>query len=405
MKSPLLFLLLLLPFLLEATGIQALAVSLPGVPLSLGGLGFVAFGLANGVMSKRYSSRFFLAFLLIFLGALGGAFFSDNLPGNLSAATAQLLFVLAAYGVALELCKHNTRLFVMLDVCMALAFLYWIYYVMDKTLLSGQFISYTKLTFTRGPNRAINHHVPGFHISVAAIYLATRLSNYSKALSYSIVGASIIGCLLIESRSNTLFSAFSLMWLIGQHRNLNLWSVIVSGGAVLLIFNLVFEFLGQYDFLNQRFDAGDYEYQNTTNFSRIYLYQQFLPTFFQYPLGKGLENPRILYEYTYLNPHNHYLTFMLAGGIISLAGVLLFAKTFFLYIFRVRFQLGSSPVAPYIQPIKGAALLLFGTLLTIEFGGAIFSLGMVLLLFLEIQYQLQQQAERKTLLQPLETTG
>jgi hypothetical protein len=393
MKSPLLFLLILTPFLLESTGIPALAVSVPGVPLSLGGLGMVVFGLSNGLMSKRYSSHFFLAFLLIFLGALGGAFFSDNLPGNLSAATAQLLFVLAAYGVALELGKHNTRLFVMLDICMALAFLYWLYYVMDKTLLSGQFISYTKLTFTRGPNRAINHHVPGFHISVSAIYLATRFSARSKVLGYSIAGASIIACLLIESRSNTLLSAFALMWLITQHRNLNVWSVLVSGGAVLLIFKLVFDFLGQYDFLNQRFDAGDYEYQNTTNFSRIYLYQQFFPTFLRHPLGMGLENPRILYEYTYLNPHNHYLTFVLAGGIVSLAGVILFAKTFIRIIFGARFQLGTSPVAPYIQPIKGAALLLFATLLTIEFGGAIFSLGMVLLMYLEIQFSRQKAVE------------
>jgi hypothetical protein len=395
MKSPNLLILLLIPILLEATGIRGFLISIPGSPLSLGGLGLTAFGISSMVTNTKEYSYFFTAFLLIFLGTIGGSFFSSDFISNLSASVAQLLFVFSAYGVALELCKHNRLLFLLIDICMVSTFIYWTYYIFDKTLLSNNFISYTKLTFTKGPNQAINHHVPGFHISIASTYISARLAMYHRSISYAVMGSSIVCCLLIESRSNIIFCIIGLIWLIAQQQRINVWHLFLSIFSLYVIFNFAYSILNQYDFISQRFNSSDEEYQSATTMSRVYLYQNFLPTFFQKPLGMGLRNPRILYEYTYLNPHNQYLTYILAGGVISMAGVIIFFKTFYKVFFKNQYRLGNSISAQYIIPFKGSMLVLFGTLLTIELGAAMFILGMALLMFLELQYTIQIKVERK----------
>jgi hypothetical protein len=394
MKGSTLVLLLLIPILLEATGISIFLISIPGIPLSLGGIGLILFGIIK-IVSQRISFNYsFIGFLLIYVGALLGSLFSENFFENFSAATAQLLFALSCYFVALEMSRGNKIVFQLIEICMVLTYFHWLIYILNYTLYANDIESYSSKYYSNLYDGIINHHVPGFFISVSAFYLGARLMNFYKIISFIIIGLALVLCILIESRSNTLICIVALFWLFstlykfGMRQILTL--IFVGGFAYMTFLYL----LNQYSFLNHRFDLQDTEYQSATNESRLLLYQNFISNFVEYPLGRGLDKPRILINSSYISLHNQYLTWAIAGGFLAIVGIFVLLRAFYFIIFYKYFLASNSDIFKYILPLKAAIFVLFATLLTIDFGGAVFSLGMVMFMFLEIERTLQMKKIR-----------
>jgi len=374
-------------------GIEALIVTIPGSPLSLGALGSLAFGAPVLLTNKARSSRIISGLLIVYIGSLIGAFFSADVIGNVSAALGQFLLLIGVYGLAIEFSKQNKYLFWMLDIFMFACWLYWLFYILGKLpQISGR-ISYSKL-WSLG--QALNHHIPGLLISVSAIYLSNRVIGYSKIASYAIFGLTIISCILIDSRSNVLFSIIGLLWMTFQHRKLSIRYILVTIISLTALFYSASMLLEDYDFLKRRFDIKNEEYQTSTVQSRLYFYQEFLVQLIRLPLGRGLENTKIEYEYKMMLLHNQFLTFIIAGGLLALLGVVLILRTAFKILFLYRYSPDGSIASTYILPLKGTMLILMATLTTIEFGGSIVYLTFATMAFLEIQYTRQTEAERKT---------
>ncbi len=394
MKSSTLVLLLLIPILLEATGIRMFQISIPGIPLSLGGIGLVFFGIIKTLTEKRTTSYSFNGFLLIYIGALIGSFFSESFFENFSAATAQLLFTLSCFFVALEMSRGNKIVFQMIEVCMALTFFYWLSYILNNTILANDLDSYSTKYYNNTYEDIFNHHVPGFFISVSAFYMGARLMNFNKILSSIILGLAIVCCILIESRSNTLICIGALFWLFSTQYKFGMRQILTLIFVGSFIYMIISYLLNQYSFLDQRFDIQDTEYQSATNVTRLYVYQSFLDNFAEYPLGLGLDNPKILINSKYVNLHNQYLTWAISGGLLAIVGVFIFLRTFFLILLNKYYLASNSNIFKYILPLNAATLVLFTTLLTIDFGGAVFSLGMVMVMFLEIERTLQKKKIR-----------
>ena len=180
------------------------------------------------LLYKPQRSLIFISLFIIFLGGLLGAFFSEDIATNLSNSAGKIILLFGVWGLSKGIAIYYKRMMPMMDVLMALTFMYWVYYVLGKTLLSGNFISYTTLTFS---GRAINHHVVGMQISIAAIYIASRLFSTPglfRNLSYIILSIAAICCLLTESRSNTAVVLASVLWLIFQERRIKPIYLLIS---------------------------------------------------------------------------------------------------------------------------------------------------------------------------------
>jgi hypothetical protein len=392
MKTPGLLLLLLAPFFVEALGVKALIITIPGSPLSLGALCSLGFGIPVLITNKGRSSRIVQSLLIIYLGALVGAFFSDDVLGNISAALGQCFLLIGVYALAIEFSKQNLRLFWMLDAFMFACWLYWFNYIVSKIPLLGAYTSYSAL-WTMG--KVLNHHIPGLLLSVSAIYLANRLIGRSKLASYGIMGLTIVGCIVIDSRSNVLFSTLGLVWMIFQHRKLSVRFVLISLVALYGLFYTTSRLFEDYKFLRRRFDVQNQEYQSATVQSRIYFYERFLVELARLPLGRGIENTKVEHDYKMMLLHNQFLTFILAGGLIAMVGIIMLFSTFFRILFRYHYRSERAVVSPYIIPIKGFSLVLMATLTTIEFGGSIVYLCFATMSFLEIHYKMQVETEKK----------
>ncbi len=386
-QLPNLLLALLIPTFLESINPKLYLFEIPGSPLSLGRLGLVALGSFAILTRGVKMSSAFTGFLLIYVGSVIGAFFSDDTLTNLSNAFAQILLLFGGLGLGILLKERHKNLFLVFDIFMAAMFLYWLQYTLTKTVLSGNFVSYTTLFLK---SKATNHHIVGIGITHSGIYLVARLYDKGgkKVYGYIIAGISMLLCLLIESRSNLLIMGIGTLWLVQQERRKNLGYILVLVFSCYVIYELITYFLEGYAFLSKRFDIQDSKYQSETNQSRLYIYQQFLTEFFRYPLGRGTLNARIYvdFEYRAINLHNQFLTFMIAGGIIAAAGVY---KVFVSLIKCLQFnklEILQSQHISHTRAFTAMIVVFMLTLFTVESGGTLLFTGMGILMYLEMQY-------------------
>lgn len=385
---------LLVPVFLEILNIKTFLYEVPGIPLSLGGLCLVLFGGAVLLLSPPDKSIIFNGLLLIYIGSIIGGLLSADFILNLSNAAGKIVLLMGAWGLAQGFRVYKQKLFLMMDVFMGAFFVYWLQYILDKTVLSGNFISYTTLFFT---DRAVNHHVAGMNITVAAIYLASRLYDHRgtyRNIGYAIIGMSAICCILIESRSNMLMAIVSGGWLVLQDRKTHIIYLAFAGIFFYLFYLLSIDFLNSYDFLHTRFDVNDSAYQQTTNISRVYIYQNFIPFFLESPLGRGFNNTRMMVDYMELNMHNQFLSFMVGGGILAILGVIMYWKKFLQLLQYTRLKSLPAEMRSYTRALTGMAFVFNFTLLTIENGGALFLLVVAVLIFLEAQFDACKKADR-----------
>lgn len=387
-------LLLLVPFFLECFNGDMFLINLPGSPLTFGDLCMTAFGGMMLLLHGPRKSTIFNGMVLIYVGGIVGSFFSEDVVTNLSNAMGKIVLIFGVWGLATSFRVYYKRLMDAMDVLMTLSLAYWAYYVLSRTLLSGKFVSYTAL-FLSG--RALNHHIVGIQVSVAAIYVAGRLYSTPgllRNISYGVLCLAVVCCLLIESRSNTIMVIVSALWLIFQERKIKPVYLLISLIVIYAMYTFAISFLAQYSFLEQRFNIDDGKYQTATNQSRLYIYQNYPATFLQHPLGMGFEAPRMVVGYMVLNMHNQFLTYMLAGGLLGVIGVILFWKKFLQILRYNRLKTLPEAMFSHTRALTGMVFVFTFTLLTVENGGALFLLVTAVSVFLETQYDLYKKSEK-----------
>jgi hypothetical protein len=388
---------LLIPSFAEIIDFNEYAIAIPGSPFSLGRITFILVGILgfftqNSIITQ---SNIAVGLYMIFFGSLVGGLLSDEIELSLSRSIGNLFLLLGAIGfsriIKFKFIKVSINLFFIL-LC-----LYWSNYVYQRILTGGlNFNSYSQLF---GENEAINHHVVGFNISIATIFLALNYfykQNNLKVLGYLVIFNGIFVCFLSETRSNLLIISFCLFVIMLKSKMS--FSRLFSITIPLLVGMYFVSSLvaSQNEKLFQRFDATDTEYQEKTTGMRFDFIEGFFVAFGNNPLGKGVLGTQIGYgniESTML--HNQYLTFILSGGIIAFFGIIILLKEYLNIFFNYRKLALINNDTNYAYLISMMTFLI--TLITIEQSGLFLFLCFSILVYLSEDYLYSTRPKMKLL--------
>lgn len=361
--------LVFIPVIIEAIDTR-FAIAIPGSPYSLGGLIFVFAGVTQlQRIQQPFKNRVFIAFVLVFLGTLGGAMFSNDVIRNMSRTMGAFLMVVGALGFSKLLEKKNFIL--LLDILMVGSIIYWSFHVFSA-VGSGALQTYTE---QYRDDEVVNHHIPGLLISTGAFYLTARFfikANGMTIFGYLLLAFAAIVTIMAESRSNLLFMVVgSLITIYWINPNISKWVLRLI--PILILGYIIYDnILLSSENLNQRFSVVDSDYQTRTTNGRQMVYTLFTAEFLSSPFGRGMLNSKIDIGDFIINAHNQYLTYILAGGIISGFGVFIFLR----YLIRLVMRFGAM-VRRTMYPRASMAfnlpvVIYFMTLTTIEQGGLLF---------------------------------
>jgi O-antigen ligase len=357
-----------LPFFIELIDAKWL-IALPGLPYSLGKLVFILFGISSLKWRTYKLNKIDKAYLLLCFSVFIGSFFGNDFEGSISRAFGTFPIIIAAIGFGHKLRDPWFRK--MLNLIFVVTLAYWVYYVVNRVFFQGSVLSYSTLF---NEEEAVNHHIPGINLSCMCIFVIANFfvkKNKILAIGWWIALCISILIILIQSRSNLIFFLLGIILLMFLMQSKNLIRivslVIVLAGGFFVVQNL---FLNKYDFLSQRFDFSDTEYLETTNTSRLELYESFIPRAISSPLGRGITDVKVILpnRTTPVLMHNQYATFMLAGGILALYVVIIIFRSLFYYVKRVRSNQGqySNNLLAYLL----TAIVFYSTMLTIEVFGS-----------------------------------
>jgi hypothetical protein len=374
--------LLLIPSLLEAVHGDVFLIAIPGSPLSLGRITFILSGMIALVGGKNlfFKNHIFYAFVLIFAGLFTGAILATDIVDSLSKTIALVLIFIGLCG--LSKLWHLKYFQYLLDAFFLLVFVYWTYYVLSHTLEDGKFLPYTVLFINK---EVINHHIPGMNISISAVYLATRLfirTKYFRILAWLLLFAAILLCLVIDSRSNFLFTSLaSLIILLFSQKSMAKVAMFVIPLIIVGSFFL-YEYVSQYDSIVQRFDVQDTEYQSRTNDVRLVLLDLAFKNLLDNPLGNGAGDLRLKYDaYRNFLVHNQFLSFIVGGGILAVLGVCLWIMTILRLLLKVFSRKGFNEYNIYIVAFSVLFFTFHLTLLTIDSTGLMFFIILSMLVY------------------------
>lgn len=317
---------LLLPALAESVNARDFLVTISGFPLSLGRLLFVSCGLIGLLVYKlKYiHTELFKGLIIVLGGCLIGSMFSDNSIESYSNSIGFILLLIASSGIAN---LFNFKLFrFLIDVYFIVLFLFWVFYTIDSTIISGQFTSYKELYKT---GDFVNHHVAGLALSISSAYLAVRFFYSERKLSllgYAVFGIAIISCLLVESRANFVFTVITFFVLLLSEKLKPMRFFIITIPSLLLIIFAMNHFASRIEFIQQRFNVRDMEYQVRTTGNRITFLEYSIDAIAKKPFGRGLEDIKLKIENKRLLPHNQYVSFAIAGGLIAILGIFIWLK-------------------------------------------------------------------------------
>lgn len=378
-NNQLVLILLLIPSIAETITANKFIITIPGSPYTLGRLTFIFVGVIGIVNNRKFylNSNTLKGMLLIFTGALLGAFFSNRILENLSRSLGAIILLIGSIGIASLWSLKSFKKF--LDIFFILNLTYWTYYVYDLTWSQGlNFIAYSK-QFSE--NDVVNHHLVGVNASVSSIYIALRYfysGGVLKLGGYLIILIGLINCFISESRSNSLFTILIFLIIILYSRmNFSRFLTIVIPSIGFIVILLIF-LADNNESVFQRFNLSDNEYQERTTGMRLEFVYAFADAFAKNPFGQGLINAIVqngAHEYTLI--HNQYLTFALAGGVIALIGIFMWIVEF-ISVFRFTINKGNLDIFNYAIIFSMFTFLL--TLTTIDFSGLLFFMYVSLLI-------------------------
>jgi hypothetical protein len=364
-------------FLMEASAIPGLTVTIPGIPLTLGRLSLVVLGVlgffASGTISGTRAQV--AVVLLICAGALIGSLLSSSITQSLSAWLGfSLLFVTAMMSSTWLHSKIFQRLLVWWSVaCLA----YWCFYILSIREAYGS-VSYGAIYRVNqdDDNSLINYHSFGSVISVAGIFLSQFIGDVDKRVrALSIIAPLIVLFLLVisESRSNLLvFIAVLAVAFFFFQSGLKkyIFVTIISALALGFLANLV----GQDESLTRRYDISNTDYIGYTTASRTSLSISAIESILSNPLGQGFTVNRVEYRGGTYQPHNQFLTLGLASGFTGLiASAIWILATFKLL------RIGKNSTDPSTRALALSLFTITLTLFTNDISGAMFFFAVTLL--------------------------
>lgn len=383
----------LLPFWLEIYDGKDFYIQLPGLPYTAGTLSLVLFGLFNLNWNTFYSNKIYKSFLIIYFGIFLGSFFGPDIFGSFSRSIGQLLILISLKGVSDKLKYEKFQN--VIDILMIGLFVKWTIYVINQTIKGGEIVSYSETFFIENKTVSnlntgiLNHHIPGLFLTISSMYIINRfffIENGRKILGYLIAIFTIVLVLLLESRSNFLMYILTLLIYFFFTGKFGIKKIVYLTILFMVAYNIIGFYLQDVDFLKQRFDLNDMEYQENSNRARTLLYESYFKTIFTSPLGRGIKNIYVEIEVGKFLVHNQYLTLILAGGIISLYGILKMFSIFFKFIKYIYSNLSTfSQVKSFNKASFFTAILLLLTMLTVEILGGVFTNLLLCLLFFSTQ--------------------
>ena len=379
--------LLLIPALLEVIDSSVLIVNIPGSPLSFGRLCFILAGFMSLYKIKYLkNNRIFIALIIIQLGLYIGILFSPDILVGLSRTIAFSLLMFSAAALSFSWRKEVFQR--LLNFSMIGMFSYWVIYITTNVFSGNTLLLYSQLFKN---DDVVNHHVVGLAISTSAIYLASQLISSSKTKKYIgflLIIIAITFCLFIQSRSNTLFTLIAGLTLYLINNKVSIKFFILTIPLLIISTILYLNYVSAFEAISGRFDLTDIDYQSRTNQSRIKLLELFFETFINYPFGKGITNIKLHYgNGRNFFVHNQYLTFIIAGGIFALIGVVIWIRniikiSMLILIKKWKYQISKFETALIIN------LIVFSmTLLTVDTSGLFFFFQISFTIYLMSRYR------------------
>lgn len=379
--------LLLIPALLEVIDTSTFLVNIPGSPLSLGRLCFVLAGIVNLKKIKYLkNNRIYRAFILIMLGMLSGLFFSPNFTEAISKTIAFSLLIFSAGSISFYFRKKGLQY--LLNFTMIGIFSYWTIYLVTNIFSGNAILVYSDLFKS---DDVLNHHIVGLRLSTSAIYLASYLISFSKTkqkFGYLLIVIAISFCLLIESRSNTLFTLIAGLILYLTNNKLSIKFFFITIPLLIIFTSLYLNYVGTIDAISGRFNLADGEYQLRTTKSRFLLIELFFESFINYPLGKGINNIKLFYGYgNHFLVHNQYLSFIIAGGLFGMIGVFIWIRNLINISKLILFKKLKSQISKFESALILSSITYCLTLLTIDVSGLFFFFQLSFSIYLISRYR------------------
>jgi hypothetical protein len=313
--------------LLEALGIVTLFQI---GPFTLGKWLFILIGGANSFAyfsTPIRSSFYFIFFSFYVFSFLGGIFGSQDLD-VVSNSLGELLLLFAAPGMA-QIFLKNEKVLNGVFFYLFCGFLYWISSI-STTLFLNSGVSYSQLY---GEEGFLNHHIPGFYISVLGMggyfYLA-KIRN-SPLFGYLLFIFSLVLCVYMESRSNSLVMILSVLYVNLKFSPRTKMLLVFNYILISLLAYMFIDFVGDYlnlDVLRTRF--LDKETQIQTNQTRSQILENFTEQWLANPFGLGIKNTFMTNDVgNKVRLHNTYLTLLMGGGYLVIFSLILFLRNIF----------------------------------------------------------------------------
>lgn len=368
--------LVLIGIFLECLDQQRFAVSVQGLPFSIGKLLFIAVGCS--CIPKARSNSMIVCFFAIYLCILISSLFRLDTAEDFSKAIGMALLLTGSIGWVELWYKTSYKRFI--ELFFILNFSYWIYYIASVVFEDGTLVSYN-LIFAES-SKIINHHVSGLAVSTSSIFILVRYfiqGSKIKKLGFIVILITLLMLVLSESRSNVLIYSLMILFIIKSVLKLKSKGILITGFIVFTFYG-IFSFISEdKERLQQRF-SDDREYQSRTNLSRIEIYRVFPTELISNPLGKGAVGGTKVADYFQINAHNQFFTFALQGGIVAFIFCIYFWFNIFRYSRKVFGKL--STVENYYAPLFAVSICYWLTLLTVDQGGLCFYVYLSLLFFM-----------------------
>jgi hypothetical protein len=378
----------LIPIILESIDFLKFSFQPAFSPISLGTFVIWVYGYLN--YNKDFlQNRLTTSFNIIVIGLLVSGVLTET-PGNdLTRTLALIIGIISSVGFGRFLfkSKYIEKLYIFFWGMN----LYWVYYVLELYLTGKITAEYHFNSFNQGIE-TVNSHTVSIAISVSVIYLFhhyfSKGGTKNNLIAITLLGASIYAMLIAQTRSNVTFTLLvaSLIILLKFNRQIKVQQLVLTLGVFLLLVSYIPDLASGFgdseSSIAKRFDVNDEEYQTSTTNSRKLVYLAFFDRLTNEFFGTGIIRPKLYIgsdDATNLLMHNQYATWGVAGGWISLIGVIMLIVsliTFFSKFFSLYHTLESNVIS-----LNLAILVYFITLFTIDQSGIFFFVFSGLLIY------------------------
>jgi hypothetical protein len=378
----------LLPIILESIDFLKFSFQPDFSPISIGVLIIWIYG--SIYYNKAFiQNRLTTSFNIILFGLFLSGMLTENPTHDLTRTIAFLIGILASVGFAkfLFFKKYIDKLYLFF---LAMNF-YWLYYVLEL-YLTGKITGEFHFNSFNQSVETVNSHTVSIAISVSSIYLfnyfLSKEGFKNNLFAFVILIASIFAMMVAQTRSNVSFTLLiaSLILFLKYTKKVGPGQLILSLGLFFLLASYVPEIASSFgdndSSIAKRFDVDDDEYQTSTTNSRKLVYIAFFSRMSDHFFGTGIIRPKLYIgtnETTNLLMHNQYATWVVAGGWLSLIGVIMLIISIITYFAKCSTLYRT--LDSNIISLNLAILVYFITLFTIEQSGIFFFVFSGLLIY------------------------